>query len=66
MKKKQREARRKAKLKMINSMERSKAMRQRYRQEKQIHEYRFDTICPKKAAEYVKLLNDEQKVIENE
>lgn len=59
MKKKQREARRQAKLKMINSMERSKAMRQRARQEKQIHEYRFDTICPKKAAEYVKLMKQE-------
>ena len=59
MTRKQREARRQAKLKMINSMERSKAMRQRARQEKQIHEYRFDTICPKKAAEYVKLMKRE-------
>ena len=66
MNRKQREARRQAKLKMINSMERSKQMRQRSRQEKQIHEYRFDTDCPKKAAEYVKLLNSEQKAIENE
>ena len=64
MNRKQREKRRQAKLKMINSMERSKAMRQRYRQEKQIHEYRFQTICPKKAAEYVKLL--EQKSPESE
>ena len=61
MNRKQREARRQAKLRKINSMERSKQMRQRSRQEKQIHEYRFDTICPKKAAEYVKLLNAEQK-----
>ena len=59
MNKKQREARRQAKLKMINSMERSKAMRQRARQEKQIHEYRFNTICPKKAADYVKLMKQE-------
>ena len=59
MNKRQREARRQAKLKMINSMERSKAMRQRARQEKQIHEYRFNTICPKKAAEYVKLMKQE-------
>ena len=66
MNKKQREARRQAKLKMINSMERSKAMRQRARQEKQIHEYRFDTICPKKAAEYVKLMEQEQKSLESE
>ena len=66
MNKKQRESRRQAKLKMINSMERSKAMRQRYRQEKQVHEYRFDTICPKKASEYVKLLNAEQKSLESE
>lgn len=66
MTRKQREARRQAKLRMINSMERSKAMRQRYRQQKQAHEYRFDTICPKKASEYVKLLNAEQKVMENE
>ena len=47
-------------------MQRSKNMRQRSRQEKQIHEYRFQTICPKKMAEYVMLLNDEQKAIENE
>ena len=66
MKKKQREKRRQAKLKMVNSMERSKQMRQRSRQDKQIHEYRFNTICPKKAAEYVKLMNNEQKAIENE
>ena len=66
MNKKQREARRQAKLKMINSMERSRAMRQRARQEKQIHEYRFNTICPKKAADYVKLMNSEKKAIENE
>ena len=59
MNKKQREARRQAKLKMINSMQRSKAMRQRYRREKQIHEYRFETVCPKKMAEYVKLLKQE-------
>ena len=63
MNKKQRESRRQAKLKMINSMERSKQMRQRYRQEKQIHEYRFQTICPRKAAEYMKFL--EQKSSES-
>ena len=66
MNKKQREARRQAKLKMINSMERSKSMRQRYRQEKQIHEYRFNTICPKKASEYVKLMKQEQQFLESE
>ena len=59
MNKKQREKRRQAKLKMINSMQRSKEMRQRSRQDKQVHEYRFDTICPKKMAEYVKLLKQE-------
>ena len=66
MNRKQREKRRQAKLKMINSMQRSKDMRQRSRQEKEIHEYRFQTICPKKMAEYVMLLNDEQKAVENE
>ena len=66
MNKKQREARRQAKLKMINSMERSKAMRQRARQEKQVHEYRFDTICPTKMAEYAKLMKQEQKSLESE
>ena len=47
-------------------MERSKSMRQRYRQEKQVHEYRFDTICPKKASEYVKLMKQEQQFLESE
>ena len=66
MNRKQREARRQAKLKMINSMDRSKSMRQRYRQEKQVNEYRFDTICPKKASEYVKLMKQEQQFLESE